>query len=108
MQNAIAFGYCERHNAIPVDPIIFEQYKGIYTSKDRTLPTAVIFTNKNKLYWKWQRANEIPTELIPLSKTQYFMAENERILFTFKKENNKSMMVVVPEDKKEYYFTRKE
>jgi predicted alpha/beta superfamily hydrolase len=108
MQNAIAFGYCERHHAITVDPVIFNRYKGIYINKDTSLPHALIFTDKKKLYWKWQRANEIPSELKPLSKTEYFMVENERVLFTFKKENNKSMMVVVPEDRKEYYFTRKE
>ena len=72
------------------------------------MPDVLIFADKNKLYWKWQRPSELPTELIPLSKTEYFMVENERILFTFKKENNRSMMVVVPEDKIEYYFTRKE
>ena len=43
-----------------------------------------------------------------MSKTEYFMVENERILFTFKKENNKTIMVVVPEDKTEYFFTREE
>jgi hypothetical protein len=108
MQNAIAFGYCERREAITVDPAIFNRYKGSYESKDTSLPEVVIFTDKNKLYWKWGRAGEIPNELIPLSKAEYFMVENERILFTFKKENNKLTMVVVPEDKKEYYFTRKE
>jgi predicted alpha/beta superfamily hydrolase len=108
MQNAVAFAYCERHEAMTVDPVILNQYKGIYISTNKSLPDVLIFTDKNNLYWKWQRAGDIPTKLIPLSKTQYFMVENERILFTFKKENNKSMMVVVPEDKIEYYFTRKE
>lgn len=108
MQNAIAFGYCERHHARKVDPAIFNGYKGIYISKDTSLPDVLVFVDKNKLYWKWQRANEIPTQLIPMSKTEYFMNENERVLFTFKKENRKSMMIVIPEDKKEYYFTRKE
>lgn len=107
MQNAIAFGYCERHDPITVDPAVFNQYKGNYISKDTSLPNVLIFTDKNKLYWKWQRAGEIPTQLLPVSKTAWFMVENERILFTFKKEN-KSVMIAVPEDKKEYIFTRKE
>lgn len=107
MQNAVAFGYCERHEAIKVDASVINDYKGIYISKNKSLPDVLIFTDKNKLYWKWIRAGELPIELIPVSKTKYFMVENERILFTFKKENNKLTMVVVPEDKMEYYFTRK-
>jgi pimeloyl-ACP methyl ester carboxylesterase len=106
MQNAIAFGYCERHEAIAVDPLIFNQFKGNYISKDTSLPALLVFTDKNKLYWKWQRPGEIQSELIPLNKTVYFMAENERLLFTFKKENNNSVLVVT-EDKNEYYFNRK-
>jgi len=106
MQNAVAFGYCERHKAMAVDPIVLSQYKGRYLSKNKSLPNLTIFVERNKLYWKWQRAGEIPTELIPMSKTNYFMVENERMLFTFKNENNKSALVVVPEDNNEYYFIR--
>lgn len=105
MQNAIAFGYCERHEAMVVEPVIFNQYKGSYISKDTSLPNVLIFTDKNKLYWQWQRTGEVQVELIPMNKTTYFMAENERLLFTFKKEYNKSTLVV-SEDKNEYYFTK--
>lgn len=106
MQNAIAFGYCERHETIKVDPVIFNSYRGNFISKDTSLPNILLFTNKNKLYWKWQRAREIANELSPLSKTEYFMVENEHILFTFKKENSKLILVLVPEGDKEYYFTK--
>jgi len=104
MQNAIAFGYCERHKAIKVDPAIFNKYKGKYISKNKSLPDALIFTEKNKLYWKFTKGDDLPSELIPMSKTEYFMAENERILFTFRIENNKTTMVVVPDDKNEFFF----
>jgi len=107
MQNAIAFGYCERHDAIAVDPVIFNQYEGTYISKDTSIPNISVFAEKNKLYWKWQRADAVATELVPVSNTVYFMVENERLLFSFKKENNRSA-IVVSEDKNEYYFTRKE
>ena len=108
MQNAVAFGYCERREAALVDPVIFNGYKGSYASKDTSLPDALIFTDKNKLYWKFKPAGDLPAQLIPLNKTEYFMAENERLLFTFKKENNQSMLVIlVPEEKKEYYFIKK-
>jgi len=46
----------------------------------------LIFTDKNKLYWKFKPAGDLPAQLIPLNKTEYFMAENERLLFTFKKK----------------------
>jgi predicted alpha/beta superfamily hydrolase len=108
MQNAIAFGYCEHHKAITVDPDIFNQYKGKYISKNKSLPDVLIFTDKNKLYYKFTKTDDLPTELIPMSKTEYFVVENERILLTFKKENNKTTMVVVPGDNNEYYFTREE
>jgi predicted alpha/beta superfamily hydrolase len=108
MQNAVAFGYCERHEAIMVDPVIFNGYKGTYISENKSLPDVLIFTDKNRLYWKWQRAGESPTELTPMSKTQYFIVENERILFTFKNENNKSTIVLDFGDKIEHHFTRKE
>ena len=108
MQNAIAFAYCERHKAIPVDPAVFNQYKGSYVSENKSIPDVLIFTDKNKLFWKFQKAGNLAAELMPLSKTEYFMHENERISFTFKKEGNKLTIVVRPDNKNEYYFTRKE
>lgn len=108
MQNAIAFAYCERHTAIKINADIYNQYKGRYVSKDKSLPDVLIFTEKNKLYWKFPKETDLPTELIPFSKTEYFMVENERVLFTFKIEKNNTSMVVVPQDNIEYYFTREE
>jgi hypothetical protein len=108
MQNAIAFGYCERHTPITVGPGILNQYKGKYVSQNKAIPDILIITEKNKLFWKFSKEGEIPSELVPMSKTEFFMVENERILFTFKKENNKANLVVVPQDKNEYYFTREE
>jgi predicted alpha/beta superfamily hydrolase len=108
MQNAVAFGYCERHNAIAVDPAILGQYKGKYISQNKSLPDAEIFIDKNKLYWKFTNEGGLPTELIPFSKTEYFMVENERILFKFTKADNRMTMVVIPEDKSKYYFIREE
>jgi predicted alpha/beta superfamily hydrolase len=88
MQNAIAFGYCERHEAVKINTDIFNQYKGKYISQNRALPDILIFTEKNKLYWQFNKESEFPFELIPISKTEYFMVENQRVLFTFKKEND--------------------
>ncbi len=108
MQNAIAFGYCDIHQAITVDPVLFKQYAGKYISKDKSVPDISISTDKNKLYWQFTNSGELPTELLPMSKTEYFMVENENILFKFRTENNKTTMVVVPDYKTEYIFTREE
>jgi predicted alpha/beta superfamily hydrolase len=108
MQNAIAFGYCERHQAITLDPDIINQYKGRYVCENKSFPDVMIFTDKNKLYWKFTKEGNLSTELKPYSKTEFFMVENERVLFRFKNENSKTTMVVDTGDKSEYNFTREE
>jgi len=107
MQNAIAFGYCERRQRASVDPVVFSKYVGIYASKDKTVPNAVFTVEKNELIMKWQEPGSIPIELIPQSSTEYFMVEDERVLFTFRKEGNKLKLVAFA-DNKEYHFERKE
>jgi predicted alpha/beta superfamily hydrolase len=108
MQNAIAYGYCDRHEAIMVDPSVLNQYTGKYVIENKSTPDVLIFTDKNKLYWKFTSEGSTPTELLPISKTEYFMAENEKILFTFKKEEGKMKMVVVPDNNSSFIFTREE
>ena len=108
MQNAVSFGYCERHEAIRINTDIYNQYKGKYSSVDKSFPDIEIFIKENKLFWKMAWSSESPYELIPFSKTEFFMVENQRVSFTFRKEKNKPILVVVPEDKKEYFFTRED
>src|SRR4030095_1528463 len=50
MQNAIAFGYCERHQSIVVNPAIFNQYEGDYANEEKSVPDVSVFVEKNKLY----------------------------------------------------------
>ncbi len=107
MQNAIRFGYCERHQALKIDPAIFHQYKGTYSYKDSSISNISIFVDKNKLYSKFQIPGALPTELIPESKTEYFMIEDERISFSFRKEGSNMIMVVAPAPNEQYIFTRK-
>ena len=78
MQNAIAIGYCERRQAVKVEPAIFNQYKRSYISKNTSVPKVTILVDKNKLYWKFQTPGFTPTELVPMTKTEYFMIENGR------------------------------
>jgi predicted alpha/beta superfamily hydrolase len=108
MQNAIAFGYCEHHETVKVDPAIFNQLKGKYISQNKAVPDVLISVENNKLYWKFTQGDNLPTELLPVSKTDFFMVENEKIGFKFRKENNRQMVVVVPDDKDEFYFIREE
>jgi len=108
MQNAVAFGYCERRETIKVDPLIFNQYKGNYSSNQKSVPDIQVFIKNKKLYWKLQTPDFLPSQLTPQSKSEFFMRENERMLFTFKKENNQSTLVVVADDKTEYLFIKKE
>ncbi len=108
MQNAIAYGYCDRHEAIMVDPSVLNQYTGKYTMENKSVPDVMVFTDKNKLFWKFSSEGSIPTELVPMSKTVYFMVENEKVLFTFKKEESKMKMLVVQDNNTSFIFTRKE
>jgi predicted alpha/beta superfamily hydrolase len=108
MQNAVAFGYCVYHVETKINTDIYNQYKGKYTSDNKAVPDLQIFTEKNKLYWKMTGSSDTPFELIPFSKTEFFMTENQRVTFTFREEKNKFSLLVVPDDKKEYFFTRVE
>ncbi len=108
MQNAIAFGYCERHEAVSVDQAILDQYKGKYISSDKSVPDVIIITEGSKLFWKFAIEESMPVELLAMSKTQYFMAENEKLLFSFNREDTKMKLVVGPDNNKEYEFTREE
>jgi len=108
MQNAIAFGFCERHTAITIDPEIYNQSKGKYISENKSIPDVLISADKNKLFWKFTKGDDLPTQLMPISKTDFFMVENERIQFTFRKENNKTTLIIAPDEKSQYHFTREE
>ena len=107
MQNAVAYGYCERHDAVKVNPAIFNRYKALYINDEKSLPDVLISVSQNKLYWQWNSPGSVPTELLPTSETTFFMAENEHIPFTFKIVNNKMTFVAVGDDKKEFHFSMK-
>lgn len=106
MQNAISFGYCEHRKEIKADPVIYNQYKGKYKSKNKNLPDILVYTDQNRLFGKFNIEGELASEFLPQSKTEFFTAEDEQTLFTFRREDNNTILVVVPKDKKEYFFTR--
>jgi len=109
MENAIAFGYCQKHEVVKVDPAILSQYSGTYVSENKSIPEVVVFTEKNKLFWKFVNSPESAPELLPCGKTEFFMPEKELIQFTFKKQTKGMTLVVnVPQENMEYVLNRKE
>jgi predicted alpha/beta superfamily hydrolase len=108
MQNAIAFGYCEQHEAVKIDPVILNRYEGRYVSENKSVPELLVYKDNDKFFWKVDKSGEIPDELLPLSNTEFFMEENQRILFKFNEENNKTVLVVTLQNKSEYSFVRQD
>jgi len=108
MQNAIAFGYCEKHKPVSVITNVFEQLAGEYVCDDKSVPNALVTVKNDKLYWQLKTPGDNVNELIPENENEYFMAENEKISFSFKKENGKQKFIIVADDKKKYLFTKSE
>ena len=106
MQNAIAFAYCEKHKAVSVITNVLEQLAGEYVCDDKSVPNALIIFKNDKLYWKLKPQEDPATELLAASENDYFMVENERISFSFKKENGKQKMIITPEDNKKFQFIK--
>jgi predicted alpha/beta superfamily hydrolase len=106
MQNAIAFAYCDRHEPIALDPSIMNNYIGKYISEDKSMPEVIISAEKKKLYWKFNIERGKPNELLPLSTTEFFMLDNQRVRFSFEMEANKATLVVTPDSKTVFRFNR--
>jgi predicted alpha/beta superfamily hydrolase len=106
MQNAIAFGYCETHERAVVTPGTFSQVAGVYSDDSKSEADLLVFIKNNKLYMQWQTNGSVALELIPQSPSEYFIKENEQLLFRFAKESNKSKLIV-SQGKSQYPFTRK-
>lgn len=106
MQNAIAFAYCEKHKQVSVITNVLEQLAGEYVCDDKSVPNALITFKNEKLYWKLKPQDDPANELLPENENDYFMVENERISFSFKKDNGKQKFIITTEDKKKYHFTK--
>jgi predicted alpha/beta superfamily hydrolase len=106
MQNAIAFGYCEMHERAVVNPPIFSHLAGVYSDDSKSEADLLVFIKNNMPYMQWQSPGSIALELIPQSASEYFIKENEQLLFTFTNENNKSKLVITQGNAR-YPFTRK-
>lgn len=85
MQNAITYGYCEKHKAVTATPAQYKNYTGNYTYYENGKKEAEIkiLNTGGKLYIKWNDPNSIPDELLPVAANQFFSPVNERMTFTF-------------------------
>ena len=108
MQNAIAFAYCEKHKQVSVITNVLEQLAGEYVCDDKSVPNALITFKNDKLYWKLKTQDDFATELLPENENDYFMVENEKISFSFKKENGKQKLLITTDDKKKFQFIKTE
>ncbi len=108
MQNAISFGYCEKHKAVSVITNVFELLAGEYMCDDKSIPDALLSVKNGKFYWQLKVPGAAINELVPASENDFFMVENERMSFSFKKENGKTKLAITGDDKKKYLFTKME
>jgi predicted alpha/beta superfamily hydrolase len=85
MQNAIVFGYCEKHKAVAVSPGLFKNYVGTYTYYENGKKEAEIkiLNKSDKLFVRWNDPNGIPDELLPMGNSVFFTPVNERMTFYF-------------------------
>lgn len=90
MQNAIAFGYCHKHQAIQLPEKSLEAYTGIYAVAAEPKEKYKVYIEKGKLYFKGQGQ---PQEFTPCAKDSFFMYENEKADIVFKTENNKTYIL---------------
>lgn len=98
MQNAIAFGYCDKHKRIAVNPSSFKNLEGKYTfyQNDTAMAVAKVYTKAGKLYILFDGQHALPEELIAFGTNQFFLPANEKSSFIFKE---KELIVSVANDK---------
>jgi hypothetical protein len=104
MQNAIAFGYCDKHKAIAATPALYKKYAGNYSYYEDGKKEAEvkIMNNAGKLYMRWNDPNAIPDELLPIGNNEFFTPVNERMTFYFSGKE----LVLKQADGKEYRLVK--
>lgn len=75
MQNAIAFGYCERHTRVKISPSVLSKYTGsyVYYEDGKALERVTVFTKNNSLFVRWNSPTALPDELIPFAGDSFFI-----------------------------------
>jgi len=106
MQNAIKFGYCKQHIAAAVPAATYSSLTGTYSDDGKSNPDALIFIKNNRLFIRWNEPGSVAVVMIPQSTSEYFIMEDERLTFVFKKVDNKSKLII-QQGKSEYPFTKR-
>ena len=108
MQDAIAFGYCEKHIAIKLDASVYSTYTGKYAyyENDKPLEEVTIYSKQGKLYMTWKRPNSMPEELLPFSRDSFFTPINERHSFNFRQEKGKTTLIISVAGDKDYRLVK--
>ena len=89
MQNAIAFGYCDRYAPVQIDKKLFKKYSGRYVYYENGKQEAVldIYSRNGKLLMKWNDAYASDEELFAVSNNEFYTPTNERMLFRFEEKD---------------------
>lgn len=106
MQDAIAFGYCQKPKAIALNPNSYKPCLGNYsTSVDSSLKLEVYEKDK-KLYLKTS-INETPLELFASSDKDYFIEEMQKASFSFEKdEKSQPYILFTDAERKQIKFVK--
>ena len=87
MQNAIAFGYCDKRKSIAIDPGLFKNYTAhyVYYENNDVVEEVDILQKDGKLYAKW--GNAADDELRAISTTEFYTPSNEKMVYRFTSQN---------------------
>ncbi|MBL7699984.1 MAG: hypothetical protein JNK79_17590 [Chitinophagaceae bacterium] len=105
MQNAIAYGYCEKHKPISINASSLKKYAGNYILYENNTVSAEanVFSKDGKLFLIWKQPNAIADELVSFGTNEFFVPANERMSFKF---TNKELIISVAADK-DYHLVKK-
>lgn len=105
MQNAIAFGYCERHKAIAATPTAYKLFTGTYSYFENGKEVAGLkaYMKGNKLFVSWTNTPAMSDELVPFTKNEFFIPANERMSYRFEP---KELVISIAGDK-DYHLVKK-
>jgi predicted alpha/beta superfamily hydrolase len=104
MQNAIAFGYCEKHKRVAIDAALLKDYAAhyAYMENNDVVEQVDIFEKDGKLYARWGEPGAIADELAAISNTAFFNPANERMTYEFVGKD-----LILKVNGKQFKFVRK-
>jgi hypothetical protein len=92
MQNAVAFFYCNKHQAVDLNVSELKKYTGTYAQAKDPEGKLSVYVDNNALFIKGR--DNLPVHLVPFTSNGFFMPENEKISILFKADAGKNYLVV--------------